>query len=249
LKVSLVCKICEKEYRNYISLGTHIYRKHNLSSKNYYDIFYKKKNDGFCKCGNETKFYRLSYGYFNYCCRKCSGKSSKVRSRYKSTIVKRFGVDSPMKSNIVKEKRNQTCLKRYGVENPAQTEKELSRMRNGGAVKALKGNKNPSWPQTQTYENAKELYPEAILNYTLRIRKNKWYSLDTAILSLKIDIEYDGKQWHKDQEKDRKRDSEVKCLGWKVLRYRDRVPTKEQLRKDILEVLSRGSLSKEVYDG
>ncbi len=34
----------------------------------------------------------------------------------------------------------------------------------------------------------------------------------------KIDIEYDGKFWHKDKYKDAIRDEELRKAGWKVIR-------------------------------
>jgi len=44
-------------------------------------------------------------------------------------------------------------------------------------------------------------------------------SLDIALFidDIKIDIEYDGWYWHKDQQKDRRRDEFLKSQGWKIL--------------------------------
>jgi very-short-patch-repair endonuclease len=137
------------------------------------------------------------------------------------------------RSDDVKEKKKLAFQMHYGVDNYLKTEEWISYMKNGGAVYVASFVKNPSKPQNKTHENTKELYPEAILNYSVKIKNNLWYSLDIAVLSLRIDIEYDGSYYHQDQEKDKIRDENLQKLGWKILRYRDYIPTVEQLRNDI----------------
>lgn len=44
--------------------------------------------------------------------------------------------------------------------------------------------------------------------------------LDIACLPLKLDIEIDGPNFHQNPEKDKKRDVELKALGWKTIRVR-----------------------------
>jgi len=165
-------------------------------------------------------------------------KSEEVRKKIKETCLKNFGVENPMKREEIKEKTRDTMMKRYGVENPSklpEVRRKISEyMKNGGATHSNSFVKNPSGPQVKIYNNVKELYSEALIEYWVLDK----YRLDIAILSLKIDIEYDGKHWHQDQEKDRKRDEELESLGWKVLRYKglenkDIVPSKEQVKKDI----------------
>jgi very-short-patch-repair endonuclease len=85
-----VCKICERECVNFRGRSAHI-KTHGLTSKEYYDRFYKSEAEGICKrfgCGKETEF-RVD-GYNIYCSRRC-------------------GVIDSL------EKRQRTCLDRYGV--------------------------------------------------------------------------------------------------------------------------------------
>jgi very-short-patch-repair endonuclease len=48
---------------------------HNISTKDYYDKFIKKENEGKCKrCNKETKFASINSGYQLFCSRSCSNK-------------------------------------------------------------------------------------------------------------------------------------------------------------------------------
>lgn len=62
------CKICGKSFNRVMS---HIHQFHHLTTKNYFDIYYKTNTDGICIiCSKPTKFIRT---YYNKCCsQKCS---------------------------------------------------------------------------------------------------------------------------------------------------------------------------------
>lgn len=75
-KQTFRCKICDKSYNNLCGLTTHIFKKHNLKSHEYYDIYYKKPNEGICKiCRIKTNFISITKGYNIYCNRQCMGKN------------------------------------------------------------------------------------------------------------------------------------------------------------------------------
>jgi very-short-patch-repair endonuclease len=60
------------------------------------------------------------------------------------------------------------------------------------------------------------------INFTEQfpIRGKYSYQLDFAIVDLKIDIEADGKHWHKKgNAHDRKRNWALRKQGWKILRF------------------------------
>ena len=45
------CEICGKDFINN-RIGSHINRIHHISSKDYYDKYYKQQNEGIClNCG------------------------------------------------------------------------------------------------------------------------------------------------------------------------------------------------------
>ena len=110
-------------------------------------------------------------------------------------------------------------------------------MLNGGALIAAAKIKNPSYPQLFIFRMTFLLFPCPILNYQFCRENGRSYFLDIADARLGINIEYDGSRYHQDKEKDRERDEELIEAGWKVLRYKDKVPTLEQLKQDILELM------------
>ncbi len=67
------------------------------------------------------------------------------------------------------------------------------------------------------------------------IRGKYSYQLDFAIVDLKIDIETDGKHWHKKgNSHDRKRNWALKQQGWKILRF-----TCSEIKKDINNCIAK----------
>jgi len=77
--------------------------------------------------------------------------------------------------------------------------------------------------QEKLYNYLVKIYPDAVMEY--KIPSTRRFA-DIGILSLKIDVEYDGQYWH-NKEEDEKRDIEITKQGWKVIRF----------RKDILKKL------------
>lgn len=74
--MSVTCLVCNKVVAKCI--GRHISNAHNMTLSQYYDRYYKKDDtEGLCKvCGKTTKFYKLNYGYRQYCSRECQTKGS-----------------------------------------------------------------------------------------------------------------------------------------------------------------------------
>ena len=69
----MICKICELECKSGQALSKHIHIKHDISTKDYYDKYYKKENEGICPtCNKPTPFYGIIKGYQHYCCAKCA---------------------------------------------------------------------------------------------------------------------------------------------------------------------------------
>lgn len=115
------CKICGKEFMSVGGLQLHVSQTHKLSSKEYYDSFLKKENEGFCRvCGKPTRFYSLSQGYAQYCCRKCSDSSVEKHRRASETWHRNNSAES------VNEKVKKTKFERYGNENYNNSDKTRS---------------------------------------------------------------------------------------------------------------------------
>ena len=154
------CNICGKEYSYAAYLtgkfGQHLKKVHNMSSKEYYDLFFKQENEGVClMCGKPTKFGGIKHGYAKFCSTKCSANNDVVKDKHKQTYRERYGVDSYYQSEEFirksmttklknrpedptnRAKNKQTCLQKYGVENVSQIQevkikKEETFIRNGG---------------------------------------------------------------------------------------------------------------------
>ena len=114
-----ICKICNKEFKTLDPIGFHLKICHNMSIKDYYDMYFKRTNEGIClSCGKETEFRKLKYGYRLYCSRKCA--ELYIKNRVEEACINKYGVKSTFQLKEVKEKRKKTFLEKYGVENPAQ---------------------------------------------------------------------------------------------------------------------------------
>lgn len=174
--------------------------------------------------------------------------SSTLKRRYKSGELK-----SRIRDKDVQEKIQKTLFEKYGVNNPYQI-KEIKqkalertnhpehrkiirdRMINGGAVKALRMSvySNPSKPQLTLYERVKSIFCDSILNEPVGNR----YLADIFVPSKKLIIEYDGSYFHKDKEKDDRRDDYLLKHGFATIRYRDRIPSTSELKADVGRVMA-----------
>lgn len=67
MNVDFVCKVCGYNTLDLKHLIGHFSSSHDLTSKDYYDRYYKTENEGICQCGKPTNYYKLSFGYNKYC--------------------------------------------------------------------------------------------------------------------------------------------------------------------------------------
>lgn len=116
--IALKCEICGKEI-NKKSFSIHLKKEHNITSKEYYDQYIKKENEGKCAtCGKETKFKGIFKGGYNkFCSVKCSANNKEVREKAKKTNLERYGAENPFQSKEIKQKIKETNLEKYGAEN------------------------------------------------------------------------------------------------------------------------------------
>lgn len=62
----LQCQICGLVFSTFLLLTNHI-RKHKISSQEYYDKFWKEKEEGLCPISNlPTNFISINFGYYKY---------------------------------------------------------------------------------------------------------------------------------------------------------------------------------------
>ena len=59
MKIKYICKLCNKEFDGTRNFTGHL-KLHKISSREYYDKFLKKPDDGICQvCGKPTVFLSL----------------------------------------------------------------------------------------------------------------------------------------------------------------------------------------------
>lgn len=99
------CYICNKEYKNWAGLATHIRRTHNYDSIRYYNEFISSKEKYCNYCGKPNcKFRSLRDGYSNFCNKECDnlyrkkyGWSDNVRLKMSNSTKERFKDDAERK--------------------------------------------------------------------------------------------------------------------------------------------------------
>jgi len=144
-KILIECKVCNK---NIESIGEqsffrlHLSKCHNITTKDYYDLYFKKETEGNCeRCGKSTRFISFSQGYLRYCNQSCAAYDIKTINKAKitkklkygnenynnridatKTCLEVYGVSNVSKNDEIKNKKIKTSLKNYGVENYTTTE-------------------------------------------------------------------------------------------------------------------------------
>ena len=196
---------CRRQYNRFIK--GHQSRGKNNANFNKKHAEEKAKEAPLCACG--------------------CGKHVKWSERYKRW-------NKLIRGHNLKGKKHPLYGKITGKKHPSygKTRPDASDyMLNGGAAHANSFVRNPSKPQMELYNLVKQtsMYSHAILNYPALNR-----SIDIAIPSQMIAIEYDGSYWHKDREEaDKARQKELEANGWAILRYCDYVPSIKELEKDL----------------
>jgi hypothetical protein len=112
------CLICGYETNNHQSFNSHIAHAHHIKSKDYYDMFLKKEDEGIClTCGKPTKFNNMWDGYRTFCCNSCMSSNEMIQNQKKETSNKHFGVDYPHQSEIIKQNMEETNMRKFGAGN------------------------------------------------------------------------------------------------------------------------------------
>lgn len=176
-------------------------------------------------CNEREGIYQFKNG--RWCCQPVYNSCPKKREERSGEKSHRWGNPTGWS--------NPNPGRHFGDKNPAkrpEVRKKLSdNMLNGGAKKALAGNKSPSKPQVKLFELVLQLCNCAEIEYKLKkIRKR----IDIAIPFHKIAIDYYGNHWHEGREEyDENRKNEIESLGWKTLIYKEHIPSLEELKQDI----------------
>jgi hypothetical protein len=158
-------------------------------------------------------------------------RDKKITDKLKQQWMQKYGVDSPLKVTAIAKKIKDSMIKKYGCLYK-QTEKARNEMIEWQAAYMNRFIKNPSKQQVKLFNIVQQVCPYVILNYPCA-----GFSIDIAISKLSLAIEYDCSYWHKDKQKDERRQKILENEGWLFLRYKDKIPTKQELLKEINDIL------------
>jgi len=146
----MTCKICNIEFKNIHTLSIHLNFKHSITSKEYYDSYLLKENEGKCEvCNKDTTFRGLGVGYLKNCSMKCSSLNenikrghSKGKKQSNETIQKRINNTN---QKLKESKRKNTMLKTYGVDNPMKLDDVKSKV--SSKLKGVKLERTSEWQE------------------------------------------------------------------------------------------------------
>lgn len=198
---------------------------------------------------------------FGDCCHKCE------YIKYKNTLKSKYGVDKsfdipgvkekiiasnlnnhgftwPQQNPEIYQKSINTFQEKYGVNRPLQDKEILSKMISHWSAN---GNAPTSKPQLKLFELLQNM---KIGECKLEVPCDRCLlDIVVYIKDIKIDIEYDGVYWHKDTQRDRRRDFFIKKSGYKIIRIKgnkkDSIPSSEVI-KEAIDYLISGHSYKEI---
>lgn len=173
-------------------------------------------------------------------------QSIQIQKQAKETCLEKYGVEHYFQTEEFKENNKQYWLENYGVENPMGVpelrNKILSSFNQNGTAPTSK-------MQIKVSNIVKDIYGEDNVEDDVPYYD---YLLDMVLYKdgNKIDIEYDGWYWHKDnQSHDNRRNDFLIKNGYKVLRIRSNyeLPTREQIIEGV-DYLVKGNHSLKFID-
>jgi hypothetical protein len=171
MKKSNICLICSKSFpiKGPSCIKNHIIKIHNISYKEYYDKFYKSKDEGICKiCGKESLF--VNNKYTSFCSKQCHNlfKSKLSKARWKNNKNYANKMINILKDNIIKSFSNPIAIEnRKNAFNKVlkdlwSNEEFINRHKERSSIIASKMNKDPQ-SKFGYIKNKKMMYKEVLM--------------------------------------------------------------------------------------
>ena len=224
------CETFEREYRNHINIKNGDYCKKcvkkyktKITILNKYGVENPAQSEKVKQKMKKTNLERYGFEY--------ASQSDIIKNKVKKTYEKKYGSQSNWWHSVAKDKMIRTNMEKYGVPWAMQNEEIIQRSQNKlNELRLIK----VSSQQQEIFNILKNNYKDFNIKINYEFR---YFNFDIALFNddIKIDIEYDGWYWHKDYQRDRRRDEVSKSYGWKVLRIKSghKIPTIEQLEEAI----------------
>jgi hypothetical protein len=177
------CKICNNEFKNLKSLSSHLNISHNILTKDYYNKFLKKHDEGVCTvCGNETSYRNMNTGYLTNCSIECRNKNKTIKRDYwkgktqtDEMIMKRV----KNTNQVEKQKKLETTIsERYGVKNISKLDSIKEKISVGNKGKT--SNRSQKWQQNiiQSKRNNGTLKHNDKTKGKIRDKLNEYHKLN-----------------------------------------------------------------------
>jgi hypothetical protein len=201
----MICDICNKEFKTYVGLSCHIRQCHDISSKEYYDKYIKKEEEGFCKvCQKPISFRNFHVGYSRFCCGKRVQNSEETRNKIQQTCLDRYDSKNVYASEYGKQKCRETWLENLGVENPFQSEEVKEKIKQTNLDRyGVEHNSQVEEVKDKIKKTKEERYGDSNYNNTEKARKTNLekYGVDCVlkrddVVKLKNSEEIKKKQYN-----------------------------------------------------
>lgn len=210
------CEICRREFDNFKGLSSHLRQKHKIKSKEYYDRFVKKEDEGICvECGKKTNFTSLKNGYLKFCSVRCVHANQEVLGKISKTCEERYG-GLGLSSPILKEKIEATNMKKYGVKNNYTRQEIKTKSHSPESLEKVLNTKkknntfNTSKPEKKLESELRKLFPDLKTQYKSELYP---FACDFYIPSLDLYIECNLHWTHGGRFFDKNNKNDVKLLA------------------------------------
>lgn len=131
-----------------------------------------------CKtCGKELSEKSALAGKL-YCCCQCGYNNPETLAKRKATMLARYGVDNPSKSEVFQQKKSETVFKHYGVSHYSKTEEHKKHLHELGIDRYVLHPELGKETQRKVHETKIKKYGE---NYATVIRQKSQATLKSRI--------------------------------------------------------------------
>lgn len=191
----MICQICGKDCDGPQGLTSHAFKTHGMTSKDYYDRFIKKPDEGICStCGKPTEFIKFGRGYKKHCSYSCSSSDPKSNEQRYNTY-ELYNDRSKIMSDAYKRYKERTGYAHPSQNPEIKLKKYNTKMSNYFAGKIKLGYVK-SKAESEIVKFIKTFYNGSIYTNTHKIIPPK--ELDIYFPELNKAIEYNGTYWHAD---------------------------------------------------
>jgi len=161
---------------------------------------------------------------------KCANESCSVMIPYGKKSCS-YSCSAIVRCKEIGSERMRETKRRSLMENPESSPNRL-------CAGMGRSKKTVSSPQRKLFDMVVEIFGEAELNHPVNTGRTVRY-LDVAVISKKMDFEYDGEYFHRNRkEKDEERNLELFSAGWKVVH----ISEKDDMRKVVSSFQKEGAL-------